>query len=149
MLSPATQPQRDAAHAALAADGVPVTVIQDSPGFVARITTIVKQARVDATSAHSRPRGKVGIVAIDADGFRRLPTKIYGQPDFCKRGGVGVNGLAQIYSEVGLGSMMRVAPANLKAPQHRGAGFHVRFLARPLSRLCLHVLASQNQEVTA
>ena len=33
MLSPATQPQwRDAAHAALAADGVPVTVIQDSPG---------------------------------------------------------------------------------------------------------------------
>ena len=47
MLSPATQPQwRDAAHAALAADGVPVTVIQDSPGFVAQriVATIVNIA---------------------------------------------------------------------------------------------------------
>jgi len=37
MLSPATQaPWRDAAHALLAGDGAPVSVIQDSPGFVAQ-----------------------------------------------------------------------------------------------------------------
>src|SRR5260221_1538326 len=37
MTSPATQPEaRDAAHALLAADGVPVSVINDSPGFVAQ-----------------------------------------------------------------------------------------------------------------
>src|SRR5690606_21370607 len=37
MLSPATQAAwRDAAHALLAADGAPVSVIQDSPGFVAQ-----------------------------------------------------------------------------------------------------------------
>lgn len=37
MLSPATQPAwRDAAHALLASDGAPVSVIQDSPGFVAQ-----------------------------------------------------------------------------------------------------------------
>ena len=175
MLSPATQPQwRDAAHAALAADGVPVTVIQDSPGFVAQriVATIVNIAcdiaqqqiatpedidravtlglgyptgplalgdalgttrilevlkniervtgdqlssqpvaatpratghvaagagggLMGSASARARKHGSmqrglhraragkdVGIVAIDADGFRRLPTKIYGQPDF-------------------------------------------------------------------
>jgi 3-hydroxybutyryl-CoA dehydrogenase len=37
MTSPATRPEvRDAAHALLAADGVPVSVINDSPGFVAQ-----------------------------------------------------------------------------------------------------------------
>jgi len=37
MLSPATQANwRDAAHALLASDGAPVSVIQDSPGFVAQ-----------------------------------------------------------------------------------------------------------------
>jgi len=37
MLSPATEPQwRDKAHALLATDGVAVSVIQDSPGFVAQ-----------------------------------------------------------------------------------------------------------------
>jgi len=37
MTTPVTSPQmRDAAHALLAADGVPVTVIRDSPGFVAQ-----------------------------------------------------------------------------------------------------------------
>lgn len=37
MVSPATEGKwRDAAHALLAADGVPVTVIQDSPGFIAQ-----------------------------------------------------------------------------------------------------------------
>ena len=37
MVSPATTPQwRDAAHALLASDGVPVSVIEDSPGFVAQ-----------------------------------------------------------------------------------------------------------------
>lgn len=47
MLSPATLPVwRDAAHAQLAADGVPVSVIADSPGFVAQRTlaTIVNIA---------------------------------------------------------------------------------------------------------
>lgn len=43
MTSPATSAQaRDAAHAGLAAGGVPVTVIRDSPGFVAqRITAMI------------------------------------------------------------------------------------------------------------
>jgi len=37
MVSPATEDKwRDAAHALLAADGVPVTVIEDSPGFIAQ-----------------------------------------------------------------------------------------------------------------
>jgi 3-hydroxybutyryl-CoA dehydrogenase len=37
MASPATQPRwRDAAHALVASDGSPVSVIQDSPGFVAQ-----------------------------------------------------------------------------------------------------------------
>ncbi len=37
MTTPVTTPQaRDAAHALLAADGVPVSVIRDSPGFVAQ-----------------------------------------------------------------------------------------------------------------
>jgi 3-hydroxybutyryl-CoA dehydrogenase len=37
MATPATRPQaREAAHALLASDGVPVSVIQDSPGFVAQ-----------------------------------------------------------------------------------------------------------------
>jgi 3-hydroxybutyryl-CoA dehydrogenase len=37
MTTPATQPEaRDAAHALLAADGTPVSVIKDSPGFVAQ-----------------------------------------------------------------------------------------------------------------
>jgi 3-hydroxybutyryl-CoA dehydrogenase len=37
MTSPATRPEvREAAHALLAADGVPVSVINDSPGFVAQ-----------------------------------------------------------------------------------------------------------------
>jgi 3-hydroxybutyryl-CoA dehydrogenase len=37
MISPATQPHwRDAAHAMFAADGTPVSVINDSPGFVAQ-----------------------------------------------------------------------------------------------------------------
>ena len=37
MTSPATKNEaRDAAHALLAADGVPVSVINDSPGFVAQ-----------------------------------------------------------------------------------------------------------------
>ncbi|MGE8670941.1 MAG: 3-hydroxyacyl-CoA dehydrogenase [Achromobacter mucicolens] len=37
MVSPATEAKwRDAAHALLAADGVPVTVIEDSPGFIAQ-----------------------------------------------------------------------------------------------------------------
>src|SRR3954467_14356690 len=37
MATPATRPQaREAAHALLAADGVPVSVIHDSPGFVAQ-----------------------------------------------------------------------------------------------------------------
>jgi 3-hydroxybutyryl-CoA dehydrogenase len=37
MTNPATRPEvRDAAHALLAADGVPVSVIHDSPGFVAQ-----------------------------------------------------------------------------------------------------------------
>ena len=54
MLSPATQPQwRDAAHAALAADGVPVTVIQDSPGFVAQ-RIVPPSSTSPATSRSSR-----------------------------------------------------------------------------------------------
>ena len=214
MLSPATQPQwRDAAHAALAADGVPVTVIQDSPGFVAQriVATIVNiacdiaqqqiatpedidravtlglgyptgplalgdalgttrilevlkniervtgdqryrpslwlqrrvqlgmsllepaaadgqrigpraQARVDATRRLHRARaGKdVGIVAIDADGFRRLPTKNLWSARFlqarrCRRK-LGL--LKSIRSQLGLGprSMMRVAPGKPKSP---------------------------------
>jgi 3-hydroxybutyryl-CoA dehydrogenase len=37
MTTPITRPEvRDAAHALLAADGVPVSVIRDSPGFVAQ-----------------------------------------------------------------------------------------------------------------
>lgn len=47
MVSPATEPQwRDAAHALLARDQVGVTVIQDSPGFVAQrvLATIVNIA---------------------------------------------------------------------------------------------------------
>jgi 3-hydroxybutyryl-CoA dehydrogenase len=37
MTTPVTSPaMRDAAHALLAADGVPVTAIHDSPGFVAQ-----------------------------------------------------------------------------------------------------------------
>jgi 3-hydroxybutyryl-CoA dehydrogenase len=37
MVTPVTRPQaRDAAHAVLASDGVPVSVINDSPGFVAQ-----------------------------------------------------------------------------------------------------------------
>jgi len=47
MVSPATQPRwRDAAHALFAKDGVPVSVIQDSPGFVAQriVATIVNIA---------------------------------------------------------------------------------------------------------
>jgi 3-hydroxybutyryl-CoA dehydrogenase len=37
MVTPVTRPEaRDAAHALLAADGVPVSVINDSPGFVAQ-----------------------------------------------------------------------------------------------------------------
>jgi len=44
MATPVTEPAaRDAAHALLAADGVPVTVIRDSPGFIAQrvVATIV------------------------------------------------------------------------------------------------------------
>lgn len=47
MASPATEAKwRDAAHALLAADGVPVTVIEDSPGFIAQriVATIVNIA---------------------------------------------------------------------------------------------------------
>jgi len=47
MTTPATLPRwRDAAHGLLAADGVPVSVIQDSPGFVAQrmVATIVNIA---------------------------------------------------------------------------------------------------------
>ncbi|OZI66468.1 3-hydroxyacyl-CoA dehydrogenase [Bordetella genomosp. 11] len=47
MASPATLPQwRDAAHALFAADGAPVSVIEDSPGFVAQriVATIVNIA---------------------------------------------------------------------------------------------------------
>ncbi|ANN65188.1 3-hydroxyacyl-CoA dehydrogenase [Bordetella bronchialis] len=47
MVSPATLPQwRDAAHALFAADGAPVSVIEDSPGFVAQriVATIVNIA---------------------------------------------------------------------------------------------------------
>ncbi|QVQ25083.1 3-hydroxyacyl-CoA dehydrogenase [Achromobacter deleyi] len=47
MASPATEGKwRDAAHALLAADGVPVTVIEDSPGFIAQriVATIVNIA---------------------------------------------------------------------------------------------------------
>jgi 3-hydroxybutyryl-CoA dehydrogenase len=47
MTSPATLPQwRDAAHAVFASDGAPVTVIDDSPGFVAQrmVATIVNIA---------------------------------------------------------------------------------------------------------
>ncbi|HEY0878912.1 MAG TPA: 3-hydroxyacyl-CoA dehydrogenase family protein, partial [Zeimonas sp.] len=37
MTTPATRPEyRDAAHALFASDGVPVTVLRDSPGFVAQ-----------------------------------------------------------------------------------------------------------------
>jgi 3-hydroxybutyryl-CoA dehydrogenase len=37
MTNPATRPEvRDAAHGLLASDGVPVSVIHDSPGFVAQ-----------------------------------------------------------------------------------------------------------------
>jgi hypothetical protein len=46
--------------------------------------------------------------------------------------------------------MMRVAPGKpQKGLSIQVLNFFTRFLARPLSRLCLHVLASQNQEVTA
>jgi hypothetical protein len=62
-------------------------------------------------------------------------------------------GFAQIYSE-SFGDRSPLhdesrARQTSKGPQHPGAEFFTRFLARPLSRLCLHVLASQNQEVTA
>ena len=58
MLSPATQPQwRDAAHAALAADGVPVTVIQDSPGFVAQRRGHHRQHRLRHRAAADRHAG--------------------------------------------------------------------------------------------
>ncbi|ARP84313.1 3-hydroxyacyl-CoA dehydrogenase [Bordetella genomosp. 8] len=47
MASPATQPRwREAAHALFASDGAPVSVIEDSPGFVAQriVATIVNTA---------------------------------------------------------------------------------------------------------
>lgn len=49
MLSPATRDKwRDAAHALLASDGVPVSVIQDSPGFVAqRIVAMIVNIAAD------------------------------------------------------------------------------------------------------
>ncbi|MGE8635971.1 MAG: 3-hydroxyacyl-CoA dehydrogenase [Achromobacter piechaudii] len=49
MVSPATEAKwRDAAHALLAADGVPVTVIEDSPGFIAqRIVAMIVNIAAD------------------------------------------------------------------------------------------------------
>lgn len=76
--------------------------------------------------------------------FRRHRTTIYGQPDFCKRGGVDVNwacaNLSGVVEGTGSRPMMRAAPGKpQKNPQHRSAVCLVRLLARPLSRLCLHV----------
>lgn len=80
--------------------------------------------------------------------------KIYDQPDFCKQVRVGVNWalLKSISESVGGRSPFHDesrARQTSRRPQHPGAEFFARFLARPLSRLCLHVLASQNQKVTA
>ena len=49
MVSPATDPKwRDRAHALLARDGVPVSIIQDSPGFVAqRIVAMIVNIACD------------------------------------------------------------------------------------------------------
>lgn len=58
MLSPATQAAwRDAAHALLAADGAPVSVIQDSPGFVAQriVAAIVNVASEIAQQGIATP----------------------------------------------------------------------------------------------
>jgi len=59
MVSPATQDKwRDAAHALLAADGVPVTVIEDSPGFIAQriVATIVNIASDIAQQQIATPK---------------------------------------------------------------------------------------------
>ncbi|MBO1113694.1 3-hydroxyacyl-CoA dehydrogenase [Bordetella petrii] len=58
MLSPATQaPWRDAAHALLAADGTAVSIIQDSPGFVAQriVAAIVNVASEIAQQGIATP----------------------------------------------------------------------------------------------
>lgn len=58
MLSPATQANwRDAAHALLASDGAPVSVIQDSPGFVAQriVAAIVNVAAEIAQQGIATP----------------------------------------------------------------------------------------------
>ncbi|CAB3860138.1 3-hydroxyadipyl-CoA dehydrogenase [Achromobacter aegrifaciens] len=59
MVSPATEAKwRDAAHALLAADGVPVTVIEDSPGFIAQriVATIVNIASDIAQQQIATPK---------------------------------------------------------------------------------------------
>jgi 3-hydroxybutyryl-CoA dehydrogenase len=58
MCSAATQPQwRDAAHALLASDGTPVSVIEDSAGFVAQriVSTIVNVASDIAQQSIATP----------------------------------------------------------------------------------------------
>ncbi|CAB3814129.1 MULTISPECIES: 3-hydroxyacyl-CoA dehydrogenase [Achromobacter] len=59
MVSPATEAKwRDAAHALLAADGMPVTVIEDSPGFIAQriVATIVNIASDIAQQQIATPK---------------------------------------------------------------------------------------------
>ncbi|MGZ0843256.1 hypothetical protein ACXKGW_29440, partial [Klebsiella pneumoniae subsp. pneumoniae] len=56
MLSPLTAPaMRDAAHALLAGDGVGVTVLRDSPGFVVqRVLAMIVNLACCIASASSR-----------------------------------------------------------------------------------------------
>jgi hypothetical protein len=76
--------------------------------------------------------------------YVRPQSKIYGQPDFCKRVGVDVNWACANLSGVVVGTELPPhdesrAGQTSKNPQHSDAVLFARFLARPLSRLCLHV----------
>ena len=97
MTTPVTRPEvRDAAHALLAADGVPVSVINDSPGFVAQrvvahivnVGCDIMQMRICSPEDLDRavmlglgyPRGPLGLG--DALGAQRILTILENMHDF-------------------------------------------------------------------
>jgi 3-hydroxybutyryl-CoA dehydrogenase len=97
MTTPVTRPEvRDAAHALLSADGVPVSVINDSPGFVAQrvvahivnVGCDIMQMRICSPEDLDRavmlglgyPRGPLGFG--DALGAQRILTVLENMHDF-------------------------------------------------------------------
>jgi 3-hydroxybutyryl-CoA dehydrogenase len=97
MTTPVTKPEvRDAAHALLASDGVPVSVINDSPGFVAQrvvahivnVGCDIMQMRICSPEDLDRavmlglgyPRGPLGFG--DALGAQRILTVLENMHDF-------------------------------------------------------------------